>query len=406
LVRVLVLNCGGSSLKYQLLEMPTEQVLARGSVERIGRQDAVVRHERPLAQPFVRGCPVADHQHAIAMALETLLDPEVGAVADPTDIDAVGHRVVHGGETYTGSVRITKDVLQTLEDFYELAPLHNPPNVTGIRACQKLMPHAVMVAVFDSGLHQAMPPAHFTYAIPYELYEKYRVRRYGFHGITFRYMTGRVAQLMRRSTSELKIVSLMLGSGTTANAFCHGRSVDVSTGLTPTEGLVQSTRCGDIDPLAVTFLMRKEGLDADAMDALLNQKSGWLGISGISSDYREVAEAAAQGNARARLAIDAFVYRCRKYVGAYAAAMGGIDTLVFSGGVGERSAGCRARICQNMGFLGIALDAEANIEGPAERCISTGPVQVWVIPTNEEIVIARDTYALALSGDSYLSHVG
>lgn len=405
-MRVLVLNCGGSSLKYQLLGMPEEYVLARGSVERIGRQDALVTLEGPHAQPFRCTCPVADHQQAIALALDTLLHPEVGAVAAPTDIDAVGHRVVHGGETYTGSVRVTKDVLQTLEDFYELAPLHNPPNVMGIRACQKLMPHAVMVAVFDSGLHQALPPAHFTYAIPYELYEKYRVRRYGFHGITFRYMTGRVAELMGRPTTELKIVSLMLGSGTTANAFCHGRSIDVSTGLTPTEGLVQSTRCGDIDPLAVTFLMRKEGLDPEAMDALLNQKSGWLGISGVSSDFREVAAAAAQGHARARLAIDAFVYRCRKYVGAYAAAMGGIDTLVFSGGLGERSASCRASICQNMEFLGICLDAEANIDGPAERCISTGSVQVWVIPTNEEVVIARDTYALAHSGDSYLSHVG
>ena len=218
-------------------------------------------------------------------------------------------------------------------------------------------------------------------------------------------MTERVAELMNRPRAELKIVSLMLGSGTTANAFCHGRSVDVSTGLTPTEGLVQSTRCGDIDPLAITFLMRKEGLTPDEMDTLLNQKSGWLGISGVSNDFREVAQAAAGGHSRAQLAIDAFVYRCRKYVGAYAAAMGGIDALVFSGGVGERSASVRADICQDMGFLGITLNPAANADGPAERLISSGPVQVWVIPTDEEIVIARDTYTLALGGESFLSHV-
>jgi acetate kinase len=403
-VHVLVLNTGSSSLKYRLFDMPAERVLARGSVERIGRKDAVIKQTVPSLPLFSRTCLVADHEQAISLAFETLLDPQVGAVKDLRAIDAVGHRVVHGGEIYTGSVRITDDVLGTLEDFYELAPLHNPPNVAGIRACQKLMPHALMVAVFDSGFHQAVPPAHFLYAIPYEFYEKYRVRRYGFHGITFRYMTDRVAELIGRPVSELKIVSLMLGSGTTANACCHGRSIDVSTGLTPTEGLVQSTRCGDIDPLAVTFLMRKEGMDPDAMDSLLNQRSGWLGISGVSSDFREV-EAAAPTNPRAQVAIDAFVHRCRKYVGAYAAAMGGLDALVFSGGLGEHSADVRAKICHDLEFLGIDLDAAVNAEGPPERRISTGPVQVWVIPTDEEIIIARDTHSLALSGKSSISHV-
>lgn len=409
-MKTLVLNCGGSSVKYQLVDMPAEHVLARGSVERIGKKDGLLAHET-LDPPsgslrqLRRTCPVPNHRSAIALALETLLSPKVGAVGHATEIDAVGHRVVHGGETYTGSVRISGNVVATLEAFADLAPLHNPPNVMGIRACQELMPHAVAVAVFDSGLHQGMPLAHSIYAIPYEFYEKYGVRRYGFHGITFRYMTDRTAQLMGRSTAELKIVSLMLGSGTTANAFCHGRSIDVSTGLTPTEGLVQSTRCGDIDPLVVTYLMRKAGLTPDTMDDLLNRQSGWLGISGVSNDFREVVIAARGGNARARLAIDAFVYRCRKYVGAYAAAMGGIDALVFSGGVGEQSATVRADICQGLEFLGIRVDPASNNEGSAERCISNGQVAVWVIPANEELVIARDTYTLAQSGEYHLSHV-
>lgn len=410
-MKTLVLNCGGSSVKYQLVDMPAEQVLARGSVERIGKDDGLLVHETvgpagDVAHQLKCTCPIPDHRTAISIALATLLNPEAGAVRRGTDIDAVGHRVVHGGETYTGSVRITDDVVETLEAFADLAPLHNPPNVQGIKACQELMPHAVGVAVFDSGLHQGMPAAHCTYAIPYEFYEKYRVRRYGFHGITFRYMTSRVAELMGRKIADLKIVSLMLGSGTTANAFCHGRSIDVSTGLTPTEGLVQSTRCGDMDPLVVTYLMRKENLTPDAMDALLNRESGWLGISGVSNDFREVAEAAKAGNQRAQLAIDTFLYRCRKYVGAYAAAMGGIDVLVFSGGVGERSAAVRAGICRGLEFLGIDIDPGRNQEGPAERCISRGQVAVWVVPTNEELVIARDTYALAHSGESHLSHVG
>jgi acetate kinase len=390
--------------------MPTETILARGSVERIGKKDAVfVQETLPVSggetKRFTITTAVPDHRAAIQLALEKLLDPIWGPVRDPREIDAVGHRVVHGGETYTGSVRITADVVCTLESHYELAPLHNPPNVMGIKACQELMPHAVEVAVFDSGLHQTMPASHFTYAIPYEYYEKHRVRRYGFHGITFRYMTGRVAELLQRPVNSLKIVSLMLGSGTTANTFCLGKSVDVSTGLTPTEGLVQSTRCGDIDPLAVTFLMRKEGLSAEEMDNVLNRESGWLGISGVSNDFREVSAAAAAGNARAQLAIDAFIYRCRKYVGAYAAAMGGIDVLVFSGGLGERSAAVRAGICFDLDFLGITIDHDANEKGPAERRISTGKVEVWVLPTDEEIVIARDTYALAQSGEDYLSHV-
>ncbi len=404
---ILVLNCGGSSVKYQLVEMPDERVLARGSVERIGKEDGELKLETFRGAQkdagsgtggwkLSRVLPVADHGAAILLALEALADPEHGVIESFSEIDAVGHRVVHGGEKCTGSVLITDEVVAVLREFFDLAPLHNPPNVEGIEVCQRLMPDTPMVAVFDSSLHQTVPPYAYTYAIPYRYYEQYRVRRYGFHGITFRYMTQRAAEFLGRPLEELKIVNLMLGSGTTACAFKEGRSIDVSTGLTPTEGLVQSTRCGDIDPLVVTYLMRKEGIDPDRMDQILNKESGWLGISGVSNDLREVFAAAEAGNARAQLAIDTFVYRTKKYVGAYAAAMGGIDVLVFSGGVGERSPVIRERICDGLEFLGIYLDKAANQSPEPEKRISRAdsPVEVLVIPTNEEIVIARDTYSI------------
>ena len=405
-MRILVLNCGGSSVKYQLVEMPQERVMARGSVERIGKEDGQLQLDIFAAE---RGCgsgtdsskmsrvlPVPDHGAAIGLALEALTDPENGIIHSFSEIDAVGHRVVHGGEKCTGSLMATDEVVAVLREFFDLAPLHNPPNVEGIEVCQRLMPETPMVAVFDSSLHQSLPPHAYTYAIPYHYYEKYRVRRYGFHGITFRYMTQRAAEFLQRPLEELKIVNLMLGSGTTACAFKEGMSIDVSTGLTPTEGLVQSTRCGDIDPLVVTYLMRKEGIDPDRMDEILNKESGWLGISGVSNDLRELFEAAAAGSARAQLAIDTFVYRTKKYVGAYAAAMGGIDVLVFSGGVGERSTLIRERICEGMEFLGIYLDKAANESPDLEKRISRAdaPVEVLVIPTDEEIVIARDTYRI------------
>ncbi len=382
------------------MEMPSEIVLAKGQVERVGRSDARLTHLAVGKPPLTRTFAALSHQEAIEVALSTLLDPKVGAVKEKSDIDAVGHRVVHGGERCIGSVPITPQVMKVLEDYYDLAPLHNPPNVQGIRACQELMPDVPMAAVFDSSLHQTVPPEAYIYAIPYEFYEKYRVRRYGFHGITFRYMTERVAQLMKRPLEDLKIVNLMLGSGTTACAFDRGRSVDVSTGLTPTEGLIQSTRCGDIDPLVITYLMRKEGLSPDQMDQMLNKTSGWQGISGVSSDLREVFAEAAAGNGRAQLAIDAFVYRCRKYVGAYAAAMGGVDAVVVSGGVGERAPQVREKILSGLEFMGIWVDSARNADGHPERRISPpeAKAEVWVIPTNEELVIARDTYNLVVKG--------
>lgn len=395
-MRILVVNSGGSSVKYQLVEMPQENVLARGSVERIGKDDAQLQMDVAGSKAIRRILPVADHGVALRLALEGLADTDVGVIDSFAEIDAVGHRVVHGGEKCTGSVLITDEVIGVLKEFYDLAPLHNPPNTRGIEICRQLMPRTPMVAVFDSSLHQSVPAYAHIYAIPYEYYEKYRVRRYGFHGITFRYMTQRAAELLGRPLEDLKIVNLMLGSGTTACAFKEGKSIDVSTGLTPTEGLVQSTRSGDLDPLVVTYLMRKEGLDEDTMDGILNRKSGWLGISGVGSDLRDVFEAAQGGNFRAKLAIDAFAYRTKKYVGAYAAAMGGIDVLVFSGGVGEKSPMIREKICEGLEFLGIHIDNTANESSEIEKRISPSdaPVDVLVIPTDEEMVIARDTYEI------------
>ena len=395
-MRTLVLNCGGSSVKYQLVEMPQERVMARGSVERIGKDNAELRMEVPGNQTIQQTLPVADHGVAIRLALEALTDAKTGVIGSFDEIDAVGHRVVHGGEKCTGSLMVDDMVVAVLREFYDLAPLHNPPNVEGIEVCQRLMPKTPMVAVFDSSLHQTVPAYAHIYAIPYRYYEEYRVRRYGFHGITFRYMTRRAAELLQRPLEELKIVNLMLGSGTTACAFKEGKSIDVSTGLTPTEGLVQSTRCGDMDPLVVTYLMRKEAINPDEMDEILNRDSGWLGISGISNDLREVFKAAEAGNARAQLAIDAFTYRTKKYVGAYSAAMGGIDVLVFSGGVGEKSPVIREQICEGLEFLGIQLDKTANRSSQVEKVISLpgARVDVLVIPTDEEIVIARDTYEI------------
>lgn len=395
-MRILVVNSGGSSVKYQLVEMPHEKVLARGSVERIGKNDAELQMDVAGKKAICKVLPVADHGVALRLALEGLADAKVGVIQSFAEIDAVGHRVVHGGEKCTGSVLITDEVIRILKEFYDLAPLHNPPNVQGIEICRQLMPKTPMVAVFDSSLHQSVPAYAHIYAIPYEYYQKYQVRRYGFHGITFRYMTQRAAELLGKPLEDLKIVNLMLGSGTTACAFKEGKSIDVSTGLTPTEGLIQSTRCGDLDPLVVTYLMRKEGLDPDTMDGILNRSSGWLGISGVSSDLREVFEAAQVGNTRAKLAIDAFAYRTKKYVGAYAAAMGGIDVLIFSGGVGEKSPVIREKICKGLEFLGIRIDKTANESNQIEKRISPldAPVDVLVIPTDEEMVIARDTYGI------------
>lgn len=395
-MKIFVLNCGGSSVKFKLLEMPEEKTIASGGVERLGKEDAVFHYKEKDADKETITLPVQNHKQGIDLILDKLVDKTSNVINDIKEIDAVGHRVVHAGERFTGSVPITSEVITALKDCYELAPLHNPPNVTGIEICQDLLPDTPMVAVFDNAFHAEIKDYVRTYAIPYEYYEKYSVRRYGFHGITFRYMTGKASELLDKNLKDLKIVSLMMGSGCTANAFDCGKSVEVSTGFTPLEGLIQSTRSGDVDPAAVLHIMRKENLSADEMDMILNKKSGWLGISGVSNDLREIVEAGNKGNYRANLALDAVVHRAKKYVGAYAAAMGGIDALVFSGGVGENSSIIRREICNGLEFLGITIDQEINDSFKGEGPISTtdSDVKVLVVETDEELVIARDTYKL------------
>lgn len=390
-MNILVLNCGGSSVKFQIFDMPSEVVLAKGMIERIGKEDAIFHYAlaEQIAEQKITAIP--NHKSAINIALESIInDKAIGK------IDAIGHRLVHGGEKYTGAVFIDDNVLSTLKEYAGLAPLHNPPNALGIEACKQLMPTTIQVGLFDTALHQTLPAYAYTYALPYKYYEQYRIRRYGFHGIAFNDITKRAAEFVGKKLKELRIISLMLGSGTTANAMKHGLSVDVSTGLTPLQGLVQSTRSGDIDPAAVTYIMKQEGLTPEQMDDILNKKSGWFGISGVSNDLREVEQAAQQGNKRAKLAIDTFVYSCKKYIGAYAAAMNGFDVLAFSGGIGEKSAYIRQEICNNLEFLGIIIDEDKNCDKTLPRSItkSNSRVQVVVVPVNEELVIAQETYKL------------
>jgi acetate kinase len=394
-MKVLVINCGGSSIKYQVIDTQDESVLCKGSVENIGSDEACLKHTGVGGSKVDMLCTAKTHSQGLKVALGVITDPSGGGFGS---IDAVGHRLVHGGEEITGAVRINQKIMEVLEKYSELAPLHNPPNIMGIRACMELLPEIPQVGVFDTAFHTSLPAYSYTYAIPYEYYEKYGVRRYGFHGIAFTYMTNRASQIVDRPLSDMKVVSLMLGSGTTANALCHGRSVDVSTGLTPCEGLIQSTRCGDIDPAAITYLMRRESLTPEEMDHIMNKESGWLGISGISNNLRMVYEEASKGNKRAQVAIESTAYRARKYVGAYSAAMGGIDMLVFSGGVGQNSPEFRKLICSGLEFLGIELAESQNASVLREGIISTGAsrVAVVVVEMDEEIVIARETKRVVL----------
>ncbi|MGE5558430.1 MAG: acetate/propionate family kinase [Bacillota bacterium] len=390
-MKVLILNCGGSSVKCKLFEMPEEKVLAKGAVERIGKDDAAVAYKKGSEE--VREIfPIRDH----GAALEVLIKYILGSFGNNA-VEIVGHRMVHGGREVTGSVLITEKVKETVRTYSELAPLHNPPNLRGIEACEKLLPGLPQVGVFDTALHTDLPVHAYTYALPYELCDKYRIRRYGFHGIAFRYMAERASALFKRSLAEMRLVQLMLGSGTTANALFYGKSIDVSTGLTPTEGLVQSTRCGDLDPLVVTYLMRKENFSPEQMDKILCNQSGWLGISGVSNDLREVEAAAFSGDGQARAALETFIYRTKKYIGAYAAAMGGVDAVTIAGGVGEGSARLRAGFLTGLEFLGLVLDPERNEGLRGEGIISAdgSKVSVAVVAADEELVIARDTWALA-----------
>jgi len=394
-MKVLVINCGSSSLKYQLLNMQDESVLAKGLAERIGIDGRLV-HEVPGRDKHVADRPMPDHGSAIAIVLDALLDGTVGVLKDKSEISAIGHRVVHGGEAFTSSARITTEVEKAIEAVSDLAPLHNPPNLTGIRACAANMPGVPQVAVFDTAFHQTMPEKAYLYSLEYSMYEKYKIRRYGFHGTSHFYVSQQAARLLNRPIEELKIITCHLGNGASVCAIDGGKSVDTSMGLTPLEGLTMGTRCGDIDPAVVSFIMEKEGLTAQQISDVLNKKSGMLGISGVSSDFRDIGAAAAEGNKRAQTALDIYVYHVVGYIGRYAANMKGLDAVVFTAGVGENDSYVRDKVCEYLKFLGIELDPALNAQRGKELDISAAgaKTRVLVVPTNEELVIARDTKKL------------
>ena len=396
-MNILVINAGSSSLKYQLLNPETQQVLAKGLCERIGIDGKFTY--KPEGKQAVKEADVAmpTHNEAIKAVLDALVDPANGVIGSMKEIDAVGHRVVHGGEKFARSVLITEEVMATIEECNPLAPLHNPANIIGIKACQALMPGTPMVAVFDTAFHQTMPAAAYMYALPYEYYEKDKVRRYGFHGTSHKYVTQRAAEMLGKPIEELKLISCHLGNGSSIAAVDGGKSVDTSMGFTPLAGLPMGTRCGDIDAGILQYLMNKYGMDIDKMLNVLNKKSGVEGLSCVSSDFRDLENAAAEGNEKAELAQKKFAYEVRKYVGAYAAAMGGVDAVIFTAGVGENDKVIRAMACQGLEFMGLKLDAAANDVRGKETVISAADskVKVLLIPTNEELMIAIDTAELA-----------
>ena len=377
--------------------MQNESLMCKGLVERIGIDGSVINHTKIGMDKVVKEVPMKDHKDAIAQVLDAVQNPEYGVVKSMDEIGAVGHRVVHAGEKYAESVLITDDVIKALEECVELAPLHNPPNLMGIAACRELMPDTPMVAVFDTAYHQTMPPESYIYAIPYEYYEKYGIRRYGFHGTSHKFVAQRAAAMLNTNINDLKIITCHLGNGASVTAIKHGRVVDTSMGFTPLEGLVMGTRCGDIDPAIVTYIREKENLPQGVANEILNKKSGVLGISGVSSDFRDLEDALSEGNERAALALRVFAHKVRFYIGAYIAEMNGVDAIVFTAGVGENDVYMRDIICTNLGNLGIKLDPIKNKVRGKETEISTedSKVKLLLIPTNEELMIARDTYEIA-----------
>ncbi|MDR3365079.1 MAG: acetate kinase [Clostridiales Family XIII bacterium] len=397
-MKVLVINCGSSSLKYQVLDMATETLLAKGLVERIGMGGSLLKHEKTnVDDKFIQETPMKDHRDAIANVMSALSDPIYGVIKSMGEIGAVGHRVVHAGEKYAQSVVIDAAVISALEECVELAPLHNPPNLLGIAACQDLMPGTPQVAVFDTAFHQSMPPESYIYAIPYEYYTKYGIRRYGFHGTSHKYVAERAADMLGVNIADLKLITCHLGNGASVSAIKRGKCIDTSMGFTPLEGLAMGTRSGSIDPAIISFIADKEGLSADEVLDILNKKSGMLGISGLSSDFRDIADAIEDGNVRAELALKVFAHRVRYYIGAYIAEMNGVDAIVFTAGVGENDVNTRDIICSELGNLGIKLDLVKNKVRGKETIISRddSKVALLLIPTNEELVIAQDTYELA-----------
>jgi acetate kinase len=395
-MKILVINCGSSSLKYQLIDMNEELVLAKGLVERIGIEGSRIKHDTTGKERVIIEEPMKDHKRALELVLQAIVDEKYGAIKSMDEIGAVGHRVVHGGEDFACSVIIDDAVMEALERNVELAPLHNPPNIMGIEACKELMPNTPMVGVFDTAFHQTIPAENFIYPLPFKYYEKYKIRRYGFHGTSHKYVSLRAAEILGKDINDLKIVTAHLGNVSSVTAVQGGKSVDTSMGFTPLEGLAMGTRSGDIDPAIIPFIMEKENLSFDEVNKMLNKESGVLGISGISSDFRDLETAAEEGNRRAKLALEVFANRVKKYIAAYAAQMCGIDVLVFTAGVGENSPYTRELICDGLECLNIILDKELNDVKGVERIISKniGGVTIMIIPTNEELMIARDTLAL------------
>ncbi|RIX53533.1 acetate kinase [Paenibacillus nanensis] len=396
-MKVLVINAGSSSLKYQLYDMRDESVLASGRVERIGMDSSIVTHE-PADKPEVRDVSeILDHVTAVKRVIDMLTHPDHGALESMKEIDAVGHRIVHGGEVFKGSVLVTQEVKNEIRRLFDLAPLHNPAHMMGITAVEANMPGVPQVVVFDTAFHQTMPKTSYLYPIPKVLYRRHKIRRYGFHGTSHAYVSDMAAKVLGKPLDTLKMVTCHIGNGASCAAIQDGKTLDTSMGMTPLEGLMMGTRSGDIDPAIVPFVMNKEELSLNEVNSMLNKHSGMLAISGISSDMREVTEAMNDGDENAKLAFDMYTYRLKKYIGAYAAAMNGIDVLIFTAGVGENSVALRETVCQGITFLGIELDLELNAQRSKEaRVISTpsSRVKVMVVPTNEELLIARDTYSI------------
>ena len=396
-MKILVLNCGSSSIKYKLYDMEGEKVLAQGGVERIGLDGAFIKVTLPSGEKRQIMHDMPDHKEGVNVVFKALLDPEMGALKSLDEIDAVGHRIVQGGDKFNQSVLVDKSVEEGIEELCDLAPVHNAGHLKGIRAVDALMPKTPQVVVFDNAFHSTMPDYAYLYAIPYELYEKYHVRRYGFHGTSHRYVSRRVCEILGLDQADSKVVTCHIGNGASIAAVLNGKVVDTSMGLTPLAGVMMGSRSGDIDPSAVTYLMEKLNMTPHEMSDFLNKKSGVLGITGISSDMRDVEAAANEGNERAVLALKMYAYRVKKYIGSYAAAMGGVDAVVFTAGVGENQTGLRADICRGLEFLGIEIDEAVNATVRGREAVISSPssrVKVVVVPTDEEIVIARDTQAL------------
>ena len=395
-MKILVLNNGSSSVKYKLIDSETKNVLAEGGVEKIGLPDSFLKFKKPDGTKETITVSMPDHKEAIRQVFKVLTDPEKGVIKSLDEIEAVGHRVVHGMEYFNKSVLITPEVIEKVKECYPVAPLHNPANITGIEAVLDLLPGVPQVAVFDTAFHQTMPAKAYMYALPYEDYEKYGIRRYGFHGTSHRYVSRRAAEFLGLPLDNLRMITCHIGNGGSITAIKDGKSIDTSMGLTPTEGLMMGTRVGDVDPGALVYLMQRTDLDADGLAKVINKQSGVLGISGISNDMRDIENGIKEGNERARLAMDMYEYRILKYIGAYAAVLDGVDVIVFTGGVGENQTGTREYLCRHLGYLGVTFDAEANKTRGEEVVISgkDSKVKVVVITTDEELMIAEDTAAI------------